>query len=189
MRELFELFWAFAQIGSVTFGGGYAMLPLIQKKIVEDKAWATEDQVLNYYALGQCTPGIIAVNTATFIGYDRKGFWGGLFATLGMVFPSLVIIMTIARFITQFEEVEALQHAFAGIRVAVVALIVSAVIRLWRQSVESSLGATLFVISLVVIAFLNVSPILVIVLAALFGVWHASRIARAGAEEKEATND
>lgn len=99
MKELFDLFWTFAKMGAITFGGGYAMLPIIQKEIVEKKKWATETEVIDYYAVGQCTPGVIAVNTATFIGYKLKGIIGGIVATLGVVFPSLVIIMIIAAFL------------------------------------------------------------------------------------------
>ena len=125
MKELFDLFWTFAKIGSITFGGGYAMLPIIQREIVEKKKWATEEEVMDYYAVGQCTPGVIAVNTATFIGYKLRGIFGGIFATLGVVFPSLVIIMVIAAFLKNFAEFEIVKHAFGGIRVAVVALIIS----------------------------------------------------------------
>ena len=96
MKEYWELFYSFAKIGAFTFGGGYAMLPLIQREVVEKKHWATEEEIMDYYAVGQCTPGIIAVNTATFIGYYKKGIIGGIFATLGVIFPSIVIILLIA---------------------------------------------------------------------------------------------
>ena len=127
MKELFDLFLAFERIGALTFGGGYAMLPMLQKEVVDKYHWATEDELMDYYAIGQCTPGIIAVNTATFIGYKRRGLIGAAFSTLGMVFPSLVIITVIAAFIQNFAHIEAVQHAFAGIRVAVCVLILTAV--------------------------------------------------------------
>ena len=92
MKELFKLFLTFAKVGCFTFGGGYAMLPLLQKEVVEKNNWATEEELMDYFAIGQCTPGIIAVNTSTFIGYKRKGIIGGIAATLGMVFPSIIII-------------------------------------------------------------------------------------------------
>ena len=95
MKELLKLFLAFAKIGAVTFGGGYAMLPILQRDIVAKHKWATEDELLDYFAIGQCTPGVIAVNTATFVGYKNKGILGGIFATLGVVFPSIVIITII----------------------------------------------------------------------------------------------
>jgi chromate transporter len=117
MKELLELVWTFAYIGAFTFGGGYAMLPMLKREIVEKKHWATIDEIMDYFAIGQCTPGIIAVNTATFIGYKRKGVAGGIFATLGLVLPSLVIISVIAAGLENFAHIAAVQHAFAGIRV------------------------------------------------------------------------
>ena len=104
MNELLSLFLTFARIGGLTFGGGYAMLPMLQKEVVEAKQWATEEELMDYYAIGQCTPGIIAINTATFIGYKRKGLAGALFATYGVVAPSWVIIMIIAAFISNFAD-------------------------------------------------------------------------------------
>ncbi len=116
MKELFTLFWTFCKIGGLTFGGGYAMLPMIQKEIVENKKWATDEEVMNYYAVGQCTPGVIAVNTASFIGYKIKGIPGAVFATVGVVFPSLLIIMTIAFFLQNFAELTIVKEAFAAVR-------------------------------------------------------------------------
>ena len=130
MKELFDLFITFAKMGAITIGGGYAMLPIIQKEVVEKKKWATNDEVVDYYAVGQCTPGVIAVNTATFIGYKLRGITGGIAATLGVVFPSLVIIMVIAAVLNNFADFEIVKHAFGGIRVAVVALIISSIINL-----------------------------------------------------------
>ena len=104
MKELLSMFWVFARMGAVTFGGGYAMLPIIQREIVEKRKWATEEEVMDYYAIGQCTPGIIAVNTSTFIGYKRAGVLGGIFATLGFVAPSLVIITIIAACLQNFAD-------------------------------------------------------------------------------------
>ena len=104
MKELFDLFWTFCKIGALTFGGGYAMLPLIQREIVENKKWSTEKEILDYYAVGQCTPGVIAVNTATFIGYKLRGIIGGIVATLGVIFPSIVIILIIATFLQNFAD-------------------------------------------------------------------------------------
>ena len=135
MKELFDLFWTFCKIGALTFGGGYAMLPLIQREIVENKKWSTEKEILDYYAVGQCTPGVIAVNTATFIGYKLKGIIGGIIATLGVVFPSLIIILIIAAFLQNFADLAIVQSAFAGIRVAVVALIITTVVKLLKSSI------------------------------------------------------
>ena len=129
MKELFDLFWTFCKIGALTFGGGYAMLPIIQREIVENKKWSTEKEILDYYAVGQCTPGVIAVNTATFIGYKLRGITGGIIATIGVVFPSLIIILTIASFLQNFADMAIVQSAFAGIRVAVGALKITTVIK------------------------------------------------------------
>lgn len=170
MKELFDLFWTFCRIGGLTFGGGYAMLPMIQKEIVENKKWATEDEVVDYYAVGQCTPGVIAVNTATFIGYKTKGILGGIVATLGVIFPSLIIIMIIASFLQNFAQFEIVKHAFAGIRVAVVALIVSSVIKLWKSSVKDYIGAALALIAFFLGAIIKISPIYIVIGAAIVGI-------------------
>ncbi len=122
-----ELFWTFAKIGAFTFGGGYAMLPMIQAEVVSKKHWATDDDILDYFAVGQCTPGVIAVNTASFVGYYRKGIPGCIAATLGVIFPSLVIILVIAALLSSFASIPLVQHALGGIRIAVAVLIVQAV--------------------------------------------------------------
>ena len=135
MNILIDLFLTFARIGVCTFGGGYAMLPILQRELVENKKWATETELADYYAVGQCTPGIIAVNTATFVGRSQAGIAGGVIATLGLVFPSLVIIMVIAAFLQNFMHLEFVVHAFNGIRAGVVALILSSVIKLFKNSI------------------------------------------------------
>ena len=135
MNLLVDLFVTFARIGVCTFGGGYAMLPILQRELVENKKWATEGELADYYAVGQCTPGIIAVNTATFVGRSQAGIVGGIFATLGLVFPCLVIIMVIAAFLQNFMHIQWVIHAFNGVRAGVVALIASSVIKLFKNSV------------------------------------------------------
>ena len=115
MKELMDLFLTFAKIGGFTFGGGYAMLPILQREVVEKKGWATEEELMDYYAIGQCTPGVIAVNTATFIGYKFKGITGGIIATLGCVFPSLVIIAIIAACLQTFAQFAVVQFALSGV--------------------------------------------------------------------------
>ena len=143
MKLLFDLFYIFARIGGFTFGGGYAMLPMLQKEVVEKRKWATQDELMDYYAIGQCTPGIIAVNVATFVGTRLRGFWGALFATLGVITPSIIIIMIIAAFISGFQDIEIVTHAFNGIRAAVVALILSSVIKLSKKSIVDKITALL----------------------------------------------
>ena len=135
MSILFDLFLTFARIGVCTFGGGYAMLPILQREVVEKKGWATDEELTDYFAVGQCTPGIIAVNTATFVGRSQAGIAGGVIATLGLVFPSLVIIMVIAAFLQNFMHLSWVAHAFNGVRAGVVALILSSVIKLFKNAV------------------------------------------------------
>ena len=170
MKDLISLFWAFCKIGGLTFGGGYAMLPMLQKEVVEEKKWATEEELLDYYAVGQATPGIIAVNTATFVGYKEKGVLGAAFATFGVVFPSLVIIMAIAGFIDNFSDLEVVQYAFSGIRIAVGVLILNALIKLMKGSVKNILGVILFVATFIASSFLNISVVYIIIAAALIGI-------------------
>ncbi|MEW8973687.1 MAG: chromate transporter [Tissierellaceae bacterium] len=170
MRELLELFTIFFQIGGFTFGGGYAMLPIIQEEIVNKRNWATDEEVIDYYAIGQCTPGIIAVNTATFIGYKRKGILGAVIATLGLVTPSLIIITTIAKFFQHFQEYEIVQQAFGGIQVVVVALIANTVLNMFKQTVKDWVGILLFIASFMIIAFFKLSPIIVIIVSAIIGI-------------------
>lgn len=169
MKELFDLFWTFCKIGALTFGGGYAMLPLIQREIVENKKWSTEKEILDYYAVGQCTPGVIAVNTATFIGYKLRGIIGSIVATLGVIFPSIVIILIIATFLKNFADLAIVQSAFAGIRVAVVALIITTVVKLIKSSIKDYLGVIIAIIAFVISAFIGLSPVYVVIAAALTG--------------------
>ena len=169
MKELFDLFWTFCKIGALTFGGGYAMLPLIQREIVENKKWSTEKEILDYYAVGQCTPGVIAVNTATFIGYKLRGIIGGIVATLGVIFPSIVIILIIATFLQNFADLAIVQSAFAGIRVAVVALIITTVVKLIKSSIKDYLGVIIAIIAFIISAFIGLSPVYVVIAAALTG--------------------
>jgi len=146
------------------------MLPIIQREVVEKRGWASDEEVIDYYAIGQSTPGIIAVNTATFIGYKKKGLIGAIFATLGMISPSLVIITIIASSFMHFKDNQTVQHAFAGIRVAVVALVVNAVVRMWKKSVKDLVGIILFILAFLVIAFTRISPIIIIFVSAATGI-------------------
>ena len=115
IRKLGELYVSFFKIGGLTFGGGLAMLPMLQREIVTDRKWCTEEEILDMYAIGQCTPGIIAVNTATYVGYKQAGFVGGVFATLGVVSPSIIIICLVASILKSFINMPAVVHALAGI--------------------------------------------------------------------------
>lgn len=170
MKELWKLFYTFATIGVTTFGGGYAMLPALQREVVEKRGWATEEEVMDWYAIGQCTPGVIAVNTATFVGQKQKGIPGGIAATLGVVFPSLVIITIIAAFIRNFADLPAVQNAFAGIRACVCVLILNAVVKLWKKSVVDWKAFLIFAVVFLGSVFLNLSPVLYVLAAALAGI-------------------
>ena len=170
MRELWQLFSAFARIGGFTFGGGYAMLPMLQKEVVEKYKWVTEDEVLDYYAIGQCTPGIIMVNTATFIGYKQKGIPGAIAATVGAVFPSVCIVMFIAAMLNNFAELVVVQHAFAGIRVVVSVLIINAVRGLRKKSIVDKICVGIALAAFAVSAFADISPAIVVVVAAILGI-------------------
>ena len=195
MNLYFELFWTFAKIGVCTFGGGYAMLPILQRELVEKRNWTTEAEMSDYFAIGQCTPGIIAVNTATFVGHKLKGPVGGVVATLGLVFPCLVIIMLIAAFLQNFAELPVVIHAFNGVRACVCALILSSVLKLRKSTVVDVPTVIIFVVVAVlavvgnfvtfpagtalaaVIGFVT-SPIVLVVLAGVTGL--CVRAARGG---------
>ena len=169
MREIIKLFLAFAKIGAVTFGGGYAMLPILQRDIVKKHGWATDDELVDYFAIGQCTPGIIAVNTATFIGYKQKGVWGGIFATLGVIFPSIVIISIIAAFITNYAELPVVRYAFNGIRVCVCILILNAVLKLSKSSLVDKWTSGIFTVVFILSMFFNISAAILVLAAGLAG--------------------
>ena len=170
MKELLEMFVIFARIGGFTFGGGYAMLPMLEKEIVNNKHWATEEELMDYYAIGQCTPGIIAINTATFIGYKVKGIPGAIFATLGVIAPSLVIITVIAAFISNFIELEFVKSAFAGIRACVCILILNAVVKLAKKALVDKATVVLFLIILALSLFTDISPAILVVIAGAAGI-------------------
>lgn len=170
MKDLLKLFLAFAKIGACTFGGGYAMLPIIQRELVEDRKWCTEEEVINYFAVGQCTPGVIAVNTATFIGYKQKKTAGAIAATLGVIFPSIIIIMIIAAFISGFAENTYVVHAFNGIRAAVSALVVNAVVKLWKSGVKNAFGLGIFLVVFTLSVMFNLSPVYFIIASILAGI-------------------
>ena len=170
MKELWTLFITFAKVGVMTFGGGYAMLPILQREVVEKKGWATDEELTDYFAIGQCTPGIIAVNTATFIVQKQKGILGGIFTTLGVVFPSLVIITALAGVIDAFSHLTWVQHPFAGIRVCVCVLIFNAVIKLWKSAIKDVWSAVIFGAVLAASLFLDLSPVVYVLVAAVAGI-------------------
>ncbi len=178
MQEIWQLFWMFFRIGSFTFGGGYAMLPILQRELAEEKKWLSPEELIDFYAIGQSTPGIIAVNTATLVGYKRKGIAGAIFATAGMVAPSLIIISLIASVFQRFQEYALVQHAFAGIQIAVIALILDTVIKMGKTGktgIRDYTGLVIFILAFLLLSFLGISPIIVIVSSALVGILMQNR--------------
>ena len=170
MKIYWELFVTFFRMGAITFGGGYAMLPILQREVVEGRGWCTNEELTDYYAIGQCTPGIIAVNTATFIGFKQRGVPGALVATYGLVAPSFIVIGIIAALLRNFAEYAVVRNAFAGIRVVVTVLIINAVIKLLKSSVVDKLTAVLFAAVALLAFFLDLSPVIFVLAAAAVGI-------------------
>lgn len=181
MNEYLQLVISFFKVGLFTFGGGYAMLPILQREIVENHGWITEEELLDCFAIGQCTPGVIAVNTATYIGYRRKGVLGSVLATFAIVLPSFVIISLISLFLRHFADNVYVAYAFMGIRVAVAVLVADALIKLFRKGVKGALAngifAAAFLYSLVPQFFSTVvgwfSPAWIVLAAILLGIFLA----------------
>lgn len=169
-KELATLFGVFFKIGAVTFGGGYAMLPLLNSELADKRGWTTNEQLLDYYAIGQSTPGIIAVNVATFIGYNRAGILGGIIATAGVVMPSLIIITLLARFISNFSEIAWVQKALTGINVAVAAMLSKAVWTFTKKSVKNIWSFLILTAAFVAMYFFGIGSVWVIVTSAVLGI-------------------
>lgn len=165
-----KLFVSFARIGVMTFGGGMSMLPMLERECVKNRGWATEEEMLDYFAIGQCTPGIIAVNTATIIGYRQRGLSGALVATAGIVFPSLVIISILASIILRFKDNSYVQKAFEGIRIAVCALIMKSVIGLAKKADKNMLYLLVTIGAFVALFFYGLSPVVAVLLTIVIGV-------------------
>ena len=170
MKGYLDLFLTFARIGAFMFGGGYAMLPLLERELIEKRGWSTQEELLDYFAIAQCTPGVIAVNTATFVGHKQKGVLGGIVATVGVIFVPLIIILIIAMALQAYWSHPIVARIFSGIRIAVAALIVSAVIKLYKSSVKNWFGIILCVLAFCAIAFFDLSPVYVVIFAALTGL-------------------
>ncbi|MBQ3593435.1 MAG: chromate transporter [Clostridia bacterium] len=169
MKELLQLFWAFFKIGSLTFGGGYAMLPMLERELADRYKWVTLEEIVDYFAIGQCTPGVIAVNTATFVGHKKRGVIGGIVATLGVITPSLIIITAIASVLELVMGNAVVQHAFSGISVAVCALMVQSVIKMGKSGIKNIFGIVVALASFCASMFLKVSPIIIVLCAGVCG--------------------
>ncbi len=189
MNQLLELYWTFVKLGCVTFGGGYAMLPILERELVNKRHWTTMDDLRDYFSIGQCTPGLIALNVSTFIGEKRKGVPGALAATVGFVTGPIIIILLIATCLTNFAHYPVVQHAFAGIRVCVCVLILQAVLRLWKKSVVDRTALFLYVAVFALNAFSGLLPVrvpaaLLVILAGASGIVISSRRAAANSQRE-----
>lgn len=170
MKELLQLYAAFFRIGGLTFGGGLTMLPMLKYELVEKKGWVTEDELLDYYAVGQCTPGIIAVNVATFVGFRKRGVVGAIFSTLGMISPSLIIVSILALFLEQFLSNQLVAHAVEGIKLVVCALMLNTVITMAKKTMLSGLCYGLGAVAFLLALFTPVPTVLIVIVAGVLGV-------------------
>ena len=170
LHDLLTLYSLFFRMGAVTFGGGYAMLPILRREIIQNRGWMDEETIMDYYALSQGLPGIIAINVSVFIGYKRRGVPGAVASALGMVSPCIIIISIIAAFLSNFQDNVYVQHALAGISVCVAALILDAVISMWKKGVKDKVGIAICLVMLVLSVFTDISPILLVITCALLGI-------------------
>ncbi len=170
MKKLWELFITFFKIGGFTFGGGYAMIPLIQKEVVDNKQWVSDEDILDIVAIAESTPGPIAINSATFIGYKTAGVLGSFFATLGVVLPSFVIISVIAYLLQEFATYNVVKWAFFGIRAGVLSLVTKSLWTMYKKAPKGVLALIISIVSLCLVAFLKVNALIVIALGAIVGL-------------------
>jgi chromate transporter len=171
MKKLLQLYWIFFKLGIVNFGGGYALLPLLQKELVEKYKWATDEEIIDYYAIGQCTPGAIAVNVSTFIGYKIKGILGGIIATIGFISPALFIIFLIATVLTNFQDIPQVQSAFKAIRATVFVLVLSAVVKLSKKSVVDLITWGIAIVVLGLSIFTEIPLFIYVIVAGGLGIF------------------
>ncbi|NLF35859.1 MAG: chromate transporter [Clostridiaceae bacterium] len=184
MKALFELYWIFLKVGLFTFGGGYTMLPILQKEIVEKRKWLATEQLIDFYSLSQCSPGVIAVNVSTYIGYSKKKYLGGIFSALGVITPSIIIITIIATVLTNFLHIEAVNHAFAGIRAAVAALVIVTIIDMYKKSIVDWVCIILYIGSFVISVFTSISPVFIVLVSAVVGLLLGTRMSERKKRDK-----
>ena len=168
--KLISLFISFASIGAITFGGGYAMLPFLEREICEKRKWIDSEELLDFYALGQCTPGIIAINIATYIGYDKRKVLGAIVSSLAMIFPSLIIITIISALFINFQDNQYVISAVAGIKVVVCALIANSIYKLVKKSLVDKITLTLFILALILLFVFNFNIFLLIIISIISGL-------------------
>ena len=169
LKEFLELYLAFVKIGAFTFGGGLAMMPIMQRELIEKRGWLTEEELIDYFAIGQSTPGIIAVNVSTFVGYKRLGWFGGIVGTLGVVTPSWVIIMLLAGAISSVDKYPLAQKALKGINVAVAALLTSVIVKFSKKTIKNIWNALFMLLAFALIYFLKVQSVWIIIAALVIG--------------------
>jgi len=168
--SLNDLFFTFSKIGLFTFGGGVAMLPMLEKEVVDNNKWCSLEELMDYYAIGQTTPGIIAVNTATFVGYKHRGIIGGLFATLGVITPSLIIITLISSLINNFSDLAIVKAALKGLGAGVCAILLPSLINIGKKSLTSVLSIILSIVSFCFIWLTDVPVYLIVIFGILCGL-------------------
>lgn len=170
IKNLFQLYWSFFKIGGLTFGGGLSMLPMLERELVQRRKWVTEEEILDFYAIGQCTPGIIAVNTATFVGYKKEKILGGIFATLGMISPSIIVISLVAAFFEMFLSNKWFAHAMMGVRSVVCAMLINTVINLGKKSLKSVYSWIICIVILALGFFTKIPTVVLVLMAAAVGI-------------------
>ena len=170
IKNLFQLYWSFFKIGGLTFGGGLSMLPMLERELVQRRKWVTEEEILDFYAIGQCTPGIIAVNTATFVGYKKEKILGGIFATLGMISPSIIVISLVAAFFEMFLSNKWFAHALMGVRSVVCAMLINTVINLGKKSLKSVYSWIICIVILALGFFTKIPTVVLVLMAAAVGI-------------------
>jgi len=196
LKEFFDLFWAFIVIGASAFGGGYSLLPVLERELIKKRGWLTLDEVIDYFSIAQITPGVIAVNVSTFTGCKRKGPAGGIIATIGFIAPGVTLMIVASLFISRFAEYRVVKQAFAGIRIAVGALILATIIKLIKGLFKNFKTVIIFIVAFVLSAVLSTSPVFVVLGAGLAGfflfpVWRRSTggTAAPGADRQKIDTD
>lgn len=170
LLDYLRIFTSFFKIGSITFGGGYAMLPILENELVQKRKWVEKEELLDYFAIGQTLPGLIAVNVATFCGSKRRGFLGGAAAALGVVAPSIIVISVIAAFITNFADIPAVQRVMRGMNVGVAALLTDAVIKMGKSVIIDPVTLILAITAFLLVAVFNVSSVIILAVAVAVGL-------------------
>ena len=169
-KRCLTLFLTFLRIGAFTFGGGYAMIPLIQRETVEKHKWISDDDILEIIAIAESTPGPIAINSATFVGYKVAGFWGSFCSTFGVVLPSYIIISIISLLLKEFHDIQAVKYAFFGIRAGVLALLLKALITMYKKCPKNKIAYFVMAFSFIAAAIIDISILIVIIACALIGL-------------------